>query len=75
MCLCIYMRFQHNVIPITIVYTSAKLLYIHLTHMLYAVYAHNIIYTYIQDTRPLEYMIPACKEYNVKLLCYGSLLG
>lgn len=27
------------------------------------------------DTRPLERMVPACKENNVKLLCYGTLMG
>ena len=29
----------------------------------------------ILDTRPLEKMIPYCKDKNIKLLCYGSLLG
>jgi aryl-alcohol dehydrogenase-like predicted oxidoreductase len=29
----------------------------------------------IIDTRPLEQMIPYCKESGIKLLCYGTLLG
>lgn len=29
----------------------------------------------ILDTRPAQLMAPACREKNVKLLCYGSLLG
>jgi aryl-alcohol dehydrogenase-like predicted oxidoreductase len=29
----------------------------------------------VLDTRPLQFMIPACKEKGVKLLCYGALLG
>lgn len=28
----------------------------------------------IVDTRPREIMFDACKEHNVKLLCYGVLL-
>lgn len=29
----------------------------------------------ILDTRPLDKMVPVCVDKNVKLLCYGSLLG
>jgi len=29
----------------------------------------------ILDSRPLQLMVPFCKEKGVKLLCYGSLLG
>lgn len=29
----------------------------------------------ILDTRPSQFMASACREKNVKLLCYGSLLG
>lgn len=29
----------------------------------------------ILDTRPLEKMVPICKDKNIKLLCYGTLLG
>lgn len=28
----------------------------------------------VLDTRPLQQMVPACQEHNVKLLCYGTLL-